>query len=139
MPRPRTIKGADYDSVFRAFGDVLADEGYLMKKQDKNGGQIVGSIEASDPFSGAREMRFLLGGGDSLNSTHEYRTHEGYEVSVKIDPVTESQMRVRMAIQQVQFFNNGGRRGSVIVNEESYDALIDKVKRKLREEAGGDA
>jgi|GEM_PF-3097957 len=123
----RTFEEVSYESVFRAFRKILMEEGYIVNSEDEQGGLIVGSLERVDPFVRAKRVLRVFGGGDSASIGGDHRKGEVFEISVNVDPADEGVVHVRMAIQKVEIYNQGERRGSVLVSEESYQSVFDKV------------
>jgi hypothetical protein len=129
--RTQVFQGADYETVFQAVGATLLDAGYQLRRQDQRGGQIMAAIEKPDAFAASRESTLIVGGGDSGSAIWERRTGEGYEVSVQFSPVDASRVRVRMSLQHVEFYNQGGSRISTLVGDEEYQSLFRQVRSKL--------
>jgi hypothetical protein len=129
--RSQVFKGVDYETVFRAVGDTLVRAGYQVRSEDRRGGQIVGAIEKPDAFAQSREFTLLVGGGDSGTAVWQRRTGEGYEVMVHFAPLDASRVRVRMSLQRVEFYNQGGSRVSVLVGDGEYQSLFDQVRGEL--------
>ena len=127
----RTFEDASYESVFRAFKTVLQDDGYIIKNQDQPGGLIVASIEKTDKGS-----IFMA----AMNNQSNYRTGEGYEVSVNMEKLNEKTTDSRLTIQKLEDFSQGGKRGSEILDEKLYKTFYDKVKTEVeRRKAQGKA
>jgi hypothetical protein len=115
----RTFEHTTYDNVFRAFKTILQDEGYIVKNQDMAGGLILATVEKTDN-SGAF---FAAMGGHS-----NYRTGEGFEVSVNLEKINPTTVETRMIIQKIDSYNLGGKQGREILDEQLYKALYDRVK-----------
>jgi len=115
----RTFENSSYDNVFRAFKTVLQDEGYIIKNQDMNGGLIVATIQKTDQ-SGA----FWAALGGSKN----YRTGEGFELSVNLEKVNPTTTESRLTIQKLEQYSMGGQQGQEILDEQMYKAFYDKVR-----------
>jgi len=127
----QTFIKASYAAVFEAVQNILQNEGYVVEQQDKRSGQIVATIEKPDPSSGERDLSSVAGDASVRSSSSGPRGREGYRVSLTFQPVTETSIKVQLTIQSVELFNEGGRRGSVIVSEESYNAFFDKLHFEL--------
>ena len=114
----RTFEKSSYDNVFRAFKTVLQDEGYLIKNQDMSGGLIVATIEKTDSSS---SFWAALGGKQN------YRTGEGFEVSVNLERVNETIVESRLTVQKLEQYSLGGRQGHEILDPQIYQALYKKI------------
>lgn len=127
----RTFSNAEYDNVFRAFKTVLQDEGYIIKNQDLSGGLIVANIQKTD-----RAGAFFA----ALGGAQNYRTGEGFELSVNLEKINVNTIETRMTLQKLESFSQGGNQGHEILDAQLYQAFYDKVKIEMeRRKAMGKA
>src|SRR5205814_2233567 len=118
----RTFEQTSYDNVFRAFKTVLQDEGYILRNQDIAGGLILATIEKTDKGAG-----FWA----ALSGNKNYRTGEGFEVSVNLEKINANAVETRMVVQKIDSFSMGGRTGEEILDPEIYKALYDRVRTEV--------
>ncbi|MEO5667151.1 MAG: hypothetical protein ABIR96_03755 [Bdellovibrionota bacterium] len=126
------FKGASYNTVFRAVVNVLQNEGSIVNQEEKGSGRLVARIEKPDALSSPNDFTALVAEGDAPSSAWDHRRGEGYEVALNVDPIDDKIVEVRMTIQKVEFYNEGGARGSVMVSEEGYTSLFDKVRLEIK-------
>jgi hypothetical protein len=125
----RTFEDASYDTVFRAFKTVLQDDGYVINNQDLSGGLIVAAIQKTDSNS---EVWAVIGGWDN------YRTGEGFLVSINLEPINDTTTETRLVIQKTEQFSQGGHQGNEILDPQMYKAFFDKVRVEIeRRKAAG--
>lgn len=126
----RVFQHTSFDTVFRAFKTVLQDEGYIIKNQDMSGGLIVATIEKTDSSSG-----FWA----AMAGNHNYRTGEGFELSVNLEKVG-SGVETRMTIQKLEQYSQGGSQGHEILDHDLYQSFYNKVRTEVeRRKAEGKA
>jgi len=113
----RTFEDTNYDNVFRAFKAVLQDDGYIIKNQDFEGGMIQASVQKTD--AGAGWAR--------LQGAQNYRTGEGFEVSINLEKLNPKVTESRVTIQKTEQFSLGGQQGREILDQKIYKSLYDKV------------
>jgi hypothetical protein len=117
----RTFEHVSFKNVFRAFKTVLQDEGYLIKNQDMVGGLIVATIEKTDSSSGFWQ---------ALAGNSNYRTGEGFEVSINLEQVGET-VEARMTLQKLEQYSHGGQKGKEILDPALYKSFFAKVKTEV--------
>lgn len=121
----RTFEETSYESVFRSFKTILQDDGYIIKNQDLSGGLIVATIEKTD-----NSGLFLANFGSSPNRSN-YRTGEGYEVSINLEKLNEKTIESRLTIQKVESYSQGGKNGYEILDPQLYKNFYEKVRVEL--------
>lgn len=117
------FESTTYENVFRAFKSVLQDQGYQIKNQDLAGGLIVATVQKTDSMAGWHRF---WGGNDS-----NFRTGEGYEVSVNLEKVGKAVVESRVSIQKLEQYNMGGSQGDVILDPEMYKNLYQQVRTEV--------
>lgn len=115
----RSFEGSSYENIFRAFKTVLQDEGYIIKNQDMSGGLIVATIQKTDSSSA-----FFATFGGSPN----YRTGEGFEISINLEEIRPKMIETRMVIQKTEQYSLGGQQGHEILDEGLYKGFYDRVR-----------
>jgi hypothetical protein len=113
-----TFQNANYSAVFRAFKAILQDEGYIIKNQDMNGGLIVATIQKTD-----RSSSFWA----ALSHGSNYRTGEGFEVSVNLERLGKHAVESRVTLQKLDHYSMGGQQGEEILDPKLYRELYQKV------------
>ena len=126
MPAPqrralqtRTFDETSYDNVFKAFKNVLQDEGYIIKNQDFQGGMILATILKADDSS-----EWLA----KINNEQNYRTGEGFEVSISFDRINKKVTETRLTIQKIEQYSMGGSKGYEVLDPPLYKSIYDRVK-----------
>ena len=114
----KTFDETSYDNVFKAFKNVLQDEGYIIKNQDYNGGMILATILKADNTSEWFAQ---------MDGKQNYRTGEGFEVSVSFDRINKKATETRLTIQKVEQYSMGGTKGYEILDPKMYKSLYDKI------------
>jgi hypothetical protein len=117
----RIFEHVSLKNVFRAFKTVLQDEGYIITNQDMAGGLIVATIEKTDRSSGFWEA--LAGNGN-------YRTGEGFQVSINLEQNDDS-VESRMTLQKLEQYSHGGQKGKEILDPALYKSFYARVKTEV--------
>lgn len=127
----RTFDNSSYDNVFRAFKTVLQDDGYVITNQDLNGGLIVANIQKTDNSS-------AFWAALSGNHNQNYRTGEGFQLSVNLEKINKTTVESRLIIQKLEQYSMGGQQGHEILDPEMYKSFYDKVRVEVeRRKASG--
>ena len=113
----RSFEDTTYDNVFRAFKTILQDDGYQIKNQDLSGGLIVATIQKTDGMAGWNSF---------FSSGQNYRTGEGFEVSVNLEKVGKT-VETRLTVQKQEQYSMGGHQGDVILDPGIYKTIYEKV------------
>lgn len=118
----RTFESS-YDNVFKAVKAVLQDDGYVIENQDHKGGLILATISKTDSSSG-----FWA----AMAGTDNYRTGEGFKVSVNLEEISKKNIETRVTIQKIEHYSKGGQQGKEILDVKMYKALYDKISIEIK-------
>lgn len=103
--------------MFRAFKNVLQEEGYLLTRQDANGGVIVAEVGQKATSGGV-----MLG---------QLRAGRVREIVINVWKIPDGKTVARLSLQLVRNYTLGGSDGDEIVEEPFYDEIFSLVKAEL--------
>jgi len=115
----QVFENTSYENVFQSFKTVLQDDGYLIKNQDQGGGFIVASVDKNDKASS-----FFA----AINGSPQYRSGDGFELSINLERVTNTTIRARTTIQRVERYSLGSQEGEEVLEPTIYRNFYDMVR-----------
>lgn len=119
-----------YENVFRAFKNVLQDEGYVIKNQDMTGGLITASKKTSNSYqygSGLSIGGIHLGGGTQNGNMGRYPTGDEIEASINLEKINKNTTETRMNLQSTKSFSDGQDEQHEITDLNTFSSIYQRV------------